>query len=185
MDNKMINISKLTSEAVEDAIKKESYKSKYYTLLKNTVFTVIVIFAFSVLIATLIMPVFEIKGDAMNPTYKDKDIVVAFNTKKLNNQDIIAFYYGNKILVKRVVAKEGQWVNIKDNKVYVDSKVIELNEEEIDRGDITYPYQVPSGGIFVLSDNKQDLQDSRNSQIGCVKKEDILGKVLFKLWELK
>lgn len=187
-EEKAEDIVKLTPQQIQEEIKKENYKLKYVSLLKSTIFTIMVIVAFCILLATLILPVFEIKGSSMYPTYEDGNIVVAFNTNKLYLNDVIAFYHGNKILVKRIVALSGDWVNIKDGVVYVNGEpeVEQIFKSTVeDLGDIEYPIQVPDNQIFVLSDNRSDLQDSRNSQIGCIKKEDILGKVLFKLWELK
>ena len=131
------------------------------------------------------MPVLEVKGNSMQPTYKNGDITVAFKTKKINQGDIISFYYGNKILVKRVIAGSGDWVNIKEGIVYVNGEALKesyVNDNKYDIGDIKYPYQVPDGQWFVLSDNRVDTQDSRYVQIGCVKNDDVVGKILFRLF---
>lgn len=183
-NKKGIDITNLTIDQLENQIKNENYKSRYKSLLKNTIYTIIIIFAFCVLLATLIMPVFEIKGNSMSPTYNDGNIVVALKKSKYKSGDVIAFYYGNKILVKRVIATEGDWVNIKEGIIYTNGREIDKSssDESFYYGNQEYPYQVPSNGLFVVSDNKSDTQDSRNSQIGCVEKENILGEVLFRLW---
>lgn len=180
-----IKINDLTVDMLEKEINNQNYKSRYILLLKNTIYTVVIIFAFCIILATLVMPVFEINGDSMNPTYNDGNVVVAINTKKFKQDEIIAFYYENKILVRRIIATEGQWINIKDGIIYVDGKEITSpsnDEEAFSYGDIEYPFQVPGGQLFVLSDNRKDSQDSRYSQIGCIKRDDIVGKVIFKLF---
>lgn len=177
-----IKIDELTIDLLEKEIKKENYKSRYALLLKNTIYTIVIIFAFCIILATLVMPIFKINGNSMSPTYNDGNIVFALNTKKFKANEIIAFYYENKILVRRIVATEGEWVNIKDGIIYVDGNKVFSDDRTFGYGDIEYPYQVPSGQLFVLSDNVKDSQDSRYSQIGCVKKDDIVGKVIFKLW---
>lgn len=124
----------------------------------------------------------------MAPKYKNGDVTLAVKTKNIKRGDIIAFYFGNKILVKRVIATQGDWVDIKeDGTIKVNNEVIQkpyASYKILDTGDIKYPYQVPDGQLFVLSDNKDDLQDSRLKQIGSIKQDDVIGKTLFKIWSL-
>ena len=177
-----------SASQIKQELKRENYKSKYLKILKSTIYSLFIIAAFSVLLATLVMPVFDIKGNSMAPTYNNGDIALAIKTKDLQYGDIISFYYGNKILVKRVIARAGDWVLVnEDGTVYVNKELVsgEKNTDKlIDVGDIKYPYQVPDGQWFVLSDDRKDLKDSRSSTIGCIKQEDVIGKVLFKIWPL-
>lgn len=182
-------VYKITASQLKEELKRENYKTKYLKLLKSTIFVIVIIAAFSVLIATLIMPVLEIKGSSMSPIYDNGDIAVLFKTKNIKKNDIVAFYYGNKILIKRVVGVASDWINITDKgEVYVNGKIIEepyLKNSKFDIGDIKYPYQVPDGSLFVLSDDRLDTSDSRFLEIGTIKNDDIIGKVLFKIWPLK
>lgn len=179
----------LTITQIEQELKKEKFKSRYVKVLMSTVYTLIIVASVAALIATLIMPVLQISGSSMNPTLHEGEIVLSLKTKKFDTGDIIAFYHGNKILVKRVIAKSGNWVNIdEDGKVYVNEKLLDepyLKERNLGQIDIEFPYQVPEGSYFVLGDDRATSIDSRNSTIGCVNEEDIIGKVIFKVWPIK
>lgn len=185
--NKKISYKDLTINEIEAELKRETYKSKYKNVLMTTIYALIIIAASAALIATLIMPVLQISSSSMNPIYNEGDIVLSIKTKKINSSDIIAFYHGNKILVKRVIAKAGEWVIIdKDGKVYVDGNLLEepyINEPVLGDCDIKFPYQVPDGSLFVLGDNRSNMIDSRSSEIGSIKEDDIIGKIIFKLWD--
>lgn len=165
------------------------YKSRYQTLLKSTVYTLITVAAIAVLIATLILPVFQIYGKTMNPTLDNGDIVVSVKTSNLKQGDIVAFYYNNSVLVKRVIATQGDWVSIdEDGMVTVNDEVLEepyLIEKALGDTDLEYPYQVPDGKIFVMGDNRATSIDSRNSTVGCVAQEQVVGKILFRVWPLE
>ena len=183
-----VKYQKLTLKDIETELKRETYKSKYVKLLRSTIYILVIIAAFAALTATLILPVLEISTNSMEPTYKKGEIVIAIKTKNIDREDVIAFYHGNKILIKRVIAKEGSWIDIKeDGTVYVDG--YELKEAYISNktkgnSDIEYPYQVPNESLFVLSDNRLELIDSRNSQIGSISKDNLIGKVIFRIWPL-
>ena len=177
----------LTKEQIEKELKKEKYKSKYFNILSSTIYGLIIVAALAAIIATLIMPVFQISGSSMDPKYSNGEFVVSVKTNKLKRGDVIAFYHGNKILVKRVIASAGEWIVIdKDGKVYIDGKLLEepyIDESVLGDCDIKFPYQVPAESYFVLGDNRTIFTDSRNSEIGSIKEEDIIGKILFKLWD--
>lgn len=183
---KKVDIKSLTSQQVEKELKREIYKSKYIKVLKSTIYALIIIASVATLIATLIMPVLQINGTSMSPTYNGDEIVVSIKTKNLKQGDIIAFYHGNKILVKRVIASAGSWVTIdKEGNVYVNGSMLEepyVVERTKGESDIEYPYQVPDGSWFVLGDNRSDSLDSRNTEVGCIKEDDVIGKILFKVW---
>ena len=188
-EEKKLNYNTLSIEDIEVELKKEKYKSKYFNILSSTVYGLIIVAALAAIIATLIMPVFQISGSSMSPVLDNGDLVVSIKTKKIDSGDMIAFYHGNKILVKRVIARPGQWVVMdEDGKVYVDGKLLDEDYvEELVLGDydIKFPYQVPAESYFVLGDNRKVYTDSRNSEIGSINEEDIIGKILFKLWDAK
>lgn len=187
--NKKFDITKLTSKDVEEELKREEYKSKYHKVLKSTIYTLIIIVSISALIATLFMPVFQISGNSMTPTFYSGDIVLSIKTNKFKTGDVIAFYHGNKILVKRVIAGTGSWVDMDEKgNVYVDGNLLDepyLEKKVIGEYDIEFPYQVPDNQWFVLSDQRDIAVDSRNSNIGCVSKENIIGKVFLRIWPAK
>ena len=182
-----LDYNSMSIEQIETELKKEKYKSKYFNILSSTIYGLIIVAALAAIIATLIMPVFQISGSSMAPELENGDLVISIKTKKLNNGDIIAFYHGNKILVKRVIASAGEWVVIdKDGKVYVNGELLQepyIEELMLGDCDIKFPYQVPAESWFVLGDNRTIFTDSRNSEIGSIKNEDIIGKILFKLWD--
>lgn len=184
-----VDYKTLTSKEIEEELKRTIYNTSYVNVLKSTFYALIIIVAISVLIATFFMPVFQISGDSMAPLYDSGDFVVSIKTKKLKQGDVIAFYHGNKILVKRVIAGSGQWVVIdKKGNVLVDGKKVEesyVDDKQLGDVDIKFPYQVPGESWFVLSDNRAESLDSRNSEIGNIKNENIIGKIIFKVWNSK
>lgn len=178
-----------TREMLLEELAKCNYRNKYYKILKNTIYSLIIIIAISLIISSFIFPVLEISGNSMEPALTSGNLTVARKTKKLDYGDVLAFYYGNKILVKRVIALPGDWVNI-DNfgNVYVNGNL--LIEDYVTKkcdltGDIEYPYQVPNEEYFVLSDNRNILNDSRVSEISSVAYENIIGKVFLKIYPIK
>lgn len=183
------NIKKISQKELITEINRESYKEKYIKILKSTIYSLIIILAISILAATLIMPVLEISGSSMSPILNEGEIVISIKNKKLNTGDIIAFYHGNKILTKRVIAKPGNWVNIdKDGLVYIDGSLLKedyIKEKTLGSSNIEYPYQVPAEHWFVLGDDRHETIDSRNSDIGSISKENIIGKIVFRIWPLK
>jgi signal peptidase I len=144
--------------------------------------------AVAVLVATLWLPVLQIYGTSMAPTLNDGELVVSLKSGTFNTGDVIAFYYNNKILVKRVIAGPGDWVDIKDDgTVYVND--VELDEPYVVEkalGDcnITLPYQVPESRVFVMGDHRSVSVDSRNTAVGCVSEEQIVGRLVMRLWPL-
>ena len=181
-----INIAIPTTEELEKELQREKYKTKYNKLLKNTLYILLIISSLSLLVATFLLPILEIYGSSMKPTLNNGDIVVSIKKSKFKTGDIIAFYYNNKILVKRIVATSSQWVNIDESgNVYVDDNLLDesyIKEKSFGETDISFPYQVPENTYFVLGDSRDNSIDSRNSLIGTIKKEDIIGKILFKIW---
>ncbi len=177
------------SQDVEKVLKKERYKRKYKTSLKSTFFTLVAVAAVAVLVATLWLPVLQIYGSSMTPSLDDGEIVVSTKSKQYHSGDIIAFYYNNKLLVKRVIATAGQWVSIEDDgTVYVNGTEITepyISEKSLGNCDIELPYQVPENRVFVMGDHRSVSVDSRNSVIGCISEEEIVGKIVFRVWPME
>lgn len=173
---------------IEKELKRERYRQRYKVSLKNTVFTLVTVAAIAVLVATLWLPVLQIYGGSMSPTLEDGQIVVSTTVNKLESGDIIAFYYNNKVLVKRVIAGAGQWVNIDaDGNVFINDAYLNepyLGKRSLGNTDIEYPYQVPEGKIFVMGDERETSIDSRTSTVGCIDREQIIGKIVFRVWPM-
>jgi signal peptidase I len=178
------------SELLAKELKKVKYREQYLKTLKSTVFTLLSVAAVAVLIATIWLPVLQIYGKSMTPTLKSGDLVVSVNDKSFKQGDVIAFYYNNKVLVKRVIATSGQWVDIDDKgNVSVDGYLIDepyLKEEDKAYGEtnIELPYQVPDGKIFVMGDQRSVSIDSRNTAVGTVGDEQIVGRLTLRIWPL-
>lgn len=177
-----------SSEELEKELNRVKYKRRYHVVLRSTVYTLITVAAIAVLVATLWMPVLQIYGGSMTPTLSDGNIVVSVKSSDFQSGDIIAFYYNNKILIKRVIAEPGDWVNIEeDGTVYVNNERLEepyLTEKALGECDIEMPYQVPESRLFVMGDHRSVSVDSRSTAVGCVAEEQIVGKILFRVWPL-
>ena len=177
-----------TSADVEKELQRVRYTRKYHRMIRSTVSVLIVVAAVAILISSLLVPVFRIYGTSMSPTLEEGDIVVSVRTSDLRQKDLIAFYYNNRLLVKRVIASAGDWVDIDlDGNVYVNQQKIEepyLKEKAFGEPDIDFPYQVPEDRVFVLGDNRAVSVDSRSKAMGCVSSEQIVGKVVFRIWPL-
>lgn len=178
-----------TSEQVEKELKRERYRHSYNRTLRSTVYTLVTVAAVAVLVATLWLPVLQIYGSSMAPTLDDGDIMVSVKSPELKRGDVIAFYYNNKILVKRVIAVSGDWVDMDpDGTVYVNDKPLDepyLQEKAFGDCNIELPYQVPESRVFVMGDHRSVSVDSRNTAVGCVAEEQIVGKLVFRVWPLE
>lgn len=174
---------------LEAELEREQYKNSFGRMLRSTVFSLLVVAAIAVLIAVLLLPVLQISGTSMSPSLQDGDIVVSVNSSGYQIGDIIAFYYNNNILIKRVIASAGDWVNIDpDGNVYVNEQLLEepyISEKALGDCDIRLPYQVPDGRCFVMGDHRATSVDSRNTAVGCVSNDKVIGKILFRVWPLR
>lgn len=181
-------VSPPTSGQLEAELKREQYKHRYSTVLRSTVYTLIVVAAVAVLVATLFLPVLQIYGSSMEPTVSAGDIVVSVKGAELEPGDVISFYYQNSVLVKRVIATSGDWVDIDaDGNVYVNGELLEepyLTEKAYGVVSIDLPYQVPEGRVFVMGDHRSTSVDSRTEEVGCVAEEYLIGKITFRIWPL-
>ena len=147
-----------------------------------------VVAAVAVLVATIWMPVLQIYGSSMTPTLKEGDIVLSVKGSGFEPGDLVAFYLGNKILVKRCIAGPGQWVDIDENgNVSVDGRLLEepyLTEKALGECDIALPYQVPENRYFCVGDHRSTSVDSRSTAVGCISDEQIVGRIVFRVWPL-
>ena len=179
-------IEGLQISQLEAELKREKHKHRYRTVLKSTISTLIVVAAVAVLAATLWMPVLQIYGNSMTPTLKEGQIVVCLKGSDLEQGDLVAFYVGNKLLVKRVIAESGEWFDItEEGVVFVNGKELDepyLQEKAFGECDIELPYQVPESRYFLMGDHRTSSVDSRSSAIGCIDKEQIVGKIVFCVW---
>lgn len=173
---------------LEEELKREKYRGRYKRLLRGTVSTVLVVIAAAVLISNLLLPILRIYGSSMSPTLVNGNIVTALRGGSYERGDIVAFYYNDKILVKRIVGLPGEVIDIdEDGSVSVDGEPLDepyLDEKALGECDIELPYQVPEGRYFVMGDNRGVSSDSRSSQVGCIAEEQVIGKLIFRLWPL-
>ena len=167
--------------------RKRIRRGNYYRqALRGTVAVLVVVAAVAVLIATLFLPILQISGDSMSPTLEHDEIVVLLKTKRFERGDLVGFYYQGKILLKRVVALPEDEVAIDaDGNVYVNGELLEepyVTEKGLGDCDLEFPYKVPGTGYFVLGDRRSNSVDSRNSAVGAISTDDIIGKVFIRVW---
>ncbi|MBR3962150.1 MAG: signal peptidase I [Oscillospiraceae bacterium] len=164
------------------------YKRRYINVFKSTVYTLVVVAAFAVLVATLWMPVLQIYGSSMTPTIEEGQIVVSVKSKNFEQGDLVAFYIGNKLLVKRIIATPSDYVLVDENgTVFVNGEELDepyVSEKAFGECDIEYPYQVPDSKYFLMGDHRKTSIDSRTSAVGCISDEEIVGKILFCVWPI-
>lgn len=177
-----------TLEQLKRELKRERYRRSYGMTLRSTIFSLVCVAAVAVLVATLYLPVLQTYGTSMAPTLDDGDIVVSLKTGQLETGDVVAFYYNNRILVKRVIAGSGDWVDIReDGAVFVNGEELDepyVSEQSKGSCNIDLPYQVPDGRWFVMGDHRAVSVDSRDRAVGCVSEEQIVGRLTYRIWPL-
>ena len=173
---------------LERELEREQGRTRMRRIVRGTFFVLIAVAAVAVLVATLFLPVLVVHGSSMTPTLHDGEMVVSVRSSAYQQGDVIAFYYNNSILVKRVIATSGQWVDInEDGVVRVDGQVLDepyVDQLALGTCDIELPYQVPEGRIFVMGDHRTTSIDSRTSEIGCIDEDDVVGDIVFRFWPL-
>lgn len=180
--------STLTVGQVQEEIDRLAYRRRYRSVLASTIYALITVAAIAVLVATLLLPVLQIYGSSMTPTLAEGELVVSVKGSAFEPGDIVAFYFNNKILVKRVIARPGEWVDIDEaGNVSINGIPLEepyLTEKALGDCDIDLPYQVPDSKLFVMGDHRSTSQDSRVGMIGCIGEEYLVGKIVFRVWPL-
>lgn len=175
-------------EELKEELEREETKEKAVFSVRKTVSTLLITAAAVVLLTTFVFPILRINGSSMEPTLKEDDVVLALKTTDIQKNDKVAFYYNNKVIVKRVIALPGDIVSIQnDGTVSVNGETLDepyVYEKALGECNISFPYTVPEGRIFVMGDHRSVSIDSRTSAIGCIPKERILGKTVFCIWPL-
>lgn len=175
-------------DTLKAELQREKNKTKYNRAFRSAIYSLIVVAAAAVLVATLWLPVFRIYGSSMSPTVKEGEIVVALKGSSFRSGDVVVLWYGNKLLVKRVIAAPGQYVDLDaEGNVYVDGEPLAepyLQSKAFGDCNIELPYQTPDERYFVMGDNRATSQDSRSTAVGCISDEQIVGKAIFRVWPL-
>lgn len=178
-----------TKEEVDQELKRVKHRKKYGQTLRSTIYILVTVAAFAVLAATLWMPVLEVFGTSMAPSLNEGELIASVKTSDFKTGDVIAFYFNNKILVKRVIAGPGDWVDLEpDGTVLINGEPLdEPYVEELAYGDtdIELPYQVPDARWFVMGDHRSVSVDSRSKSIGPIADEQVVGKLIYRVWPLQ
>ena len=189
LHRKKKEVSLPTKKQVETERKRYRRQKAYNKALRGTVYVLTIVAAVAVLIATLVLPVLQIEGTSMEPTLSNGDIVLLMKTTRFERGDLCAFTWNNKLLVKRVVALPGDWIEIDtDGTIYLNGDKLEepyVEHKALGECDLEFPFQVPQEQYFVIGDMRESSIDSRNTVIGCIPKDQIVGKVFFRVWPFK
>ena len=175
-------------DALKKELKRERYKRRFGKLLRSTIHALLVVAAVAALIATLVLPVLQIAGTSMEPSLNDGDIVLLVKTREMESGDLCAFYFSNKILIKRIIGTPGDYLWIEpDGTVYLNGVALDepyVSEKALGECDVEFPYQVPENSYFVMGDRRETSIDSRSSIIGCITEDQIVGKIFCRFWPL-
>ncbi|MDE6019634.1 MAG: signal peptidase I [Ruminococcus sp.] len=178
-----------TAEQLDSEINRIRHQKEYVKVLRNTISSLVVVAAIAVLISMLLLPVLRVTGTSMTPTLQNDELVICKKWGDFKKGDVIAFYYNNKVLLKRVIGVSGDMIDIsEDGTVYVNGEAIYepyLNEKAFGECDINLPYQVPDERVFVMGDHRATSIDSRSTSVGCVANESIVGEVVLRIWPFK
>lgn len=175
-----------TAEQIDSEVKRIRYRKNYIQTLYNTVASLLVVAAIAVLVSLLFLPVLRVTGTSMTPTLYNDELLICNKRSNFKSGDVIAFYFNNKILLKRVIGTPGDIVDISDDgTVYLNGEVLDepyINEKAFGECDIKLPYQVPDNRVFVMGDHRSVSIDSRSTSVGCIADEYVIGKVIFRIW---
>lgn len=175
-----------TAEQYSSLLNSIKYKKEYKRMLINTISSLLVVAAIAVLISLLFLPVLRVTGTSMSPTFANDELVICNKRSNFKSGDVVAFYFNNSILLKRVIGTAGDVIDIKeDGTVYLNGEILDepyITEKALGECDIKLPYQVPDNRIFVMGDHRSVSVDSRSTTVGCIADEYIIGKVIFRIW---
>lgn len=178
-----------TVRQIEGELKRLRRKQNSRRIFRQTVFSLLVVAAVAVLTAMLFFPIFRVTGSSMEPTLQPKEIVVCLKSSRFQSGDLVAFYYNNKVLLKRVIGTAGDTIEIDDSgNVFVNGSQLDepyITKKSLGQCDIDFPYQVPDNRIFVMGDNRETSVDSRTTAVGCIADEYVIGKVFLRVWPLE
>ncbi len=178
-----------TVRQIEGELKRLRRKQNSRRIFRQTVFSLLVVAAVAVLAAMLFFPIFRVTGSSMEPTLDPKEIVVCLKSSRFQSGDLVAFYYNNKVLLKRVIGTAGDTIEIDDSgNVFVNGSQLDepyITKKSLGQCDIDFPYQVPDNRIFVMGDNRETSVDSRTTAVGCIADEYVIGKVFLRVWPLE
>ncbi len=187
MENNRIDIP--SAEQLYKEVKRIKSRRAFIRLFYNTIASLIIVAAAAVLISMLFLPVLRVTGTSMTPTLQNDELIVCRKNGNFSQGDIVAFYYNNKILLKRIIAVSGDYVNIDpDGTVYVNDVRLDepyVEDKAFGECDLKLPYQVPDQRIFVMGDHRSTSIDSRSTSVGCISEEAVVGKVMFRVWPIK
>lgn len=178
-----------TAEQLDHEVNRIRRRTEYIKVLRSTISSIVVVAAIAVLISMLFLPVLRVTGTSMTPTLQNDELVICRKWGDFKRGDVIAFYYNNKILLKRVIGVSGDIIDIsEDGTVYVNGEELDepyLNEKALGECDLDLPYQVPDERVFVMGDHRSTSVDSRSTSVGCVANEAIVGEVMLRIWPFK
>ena len=178
-----------TVRQIEGELKRLRRKQNSRRIFRQTAFSLLVVAAVAVLAAMLFFPIFRVTGSSMEPTLNAKEIVVCLKSSRFQSGDLVAFYYNNKVLLKRVIGTAGDTIEIDDSgNVFVNGSQLDepyITKKSLGQCDIDFPYQVPDNRIFVMGDNRETTVDSRTTAVGCIADEYVIGKVFLRVWPLE
>lgn len=175
-----------TTEQLDSEVKRIRYRKSYIKTLYNTIASLLVVAAVAVLVSMLFLPVLRVTGTSMTPTLYNDELLICNKRSNFESGDVIAFYFNNKILLKRVIGIPGDVIDIaEDGTVYLNGEILDepyINEKAFGECDIKLPYQVPDNRVFVMGDHRSVSIDSRSTSVGCIADEYIIGKVILRIW---